>query len=49
MSTVSLNSPRFDEVSADPDGSVTASSYFSPKEPLLRERAANLPLPGAKA
>jgi hypothetical protein len=49
MSTVSLNSPRFDEVSADPDGSLTAYSYFSPNEPVLRELVANLALPGAEA
>jgi hypothetical protein len=35
MSTVSVNAPRFDTVTPDLDGSVTAYSHFAPSEPVL--------------
>jgi len=37
MPTVSANPPHFDSVTPDLDGSVTAFSYFTPSEPVLRE------------
>jgi hypothetical protein len=42
MSTVSVNPPRFDSVTPDLDGSLTAYSYFAPSEPVLRELVGEL-------
>jgi hypothetical protein len=42
MSTVSVTPPRFDEISHDPDGSMTAYSHFASSEPVLRELADEL-------
>jgi hypothetical protein len=36
MSTISAHPPRFDTVTPDLDGSVTAYSHFAPSEPVLR-------------
>jgi hypothetical protein len=42
MSAVSVNPPRFDSVTPDLDGSVTAYSHFTPSEPVLRRLADEL-------
>jgi hypothetical protein len=42
MSTVSADPPHFDSVTPDLDGSLTAYSYFTPSEPVLRDLVAEL-------